>query len=389
MRLKMQSDNNLPHTADIRQFLTEAFSDEELITLAFDYFTVAYDDFASGMTKQQKIQLLLEYCQRRQVIPNLLAAIQRTRPEQYKKQFAQPPIRDSHQVFISHTHQDAHFAHRLASDLIKHSWHIWIAPESIRPGEKWVEAIKHGLGTSGIYVLILTPAAIRSGWVKDETTAAIELAHQGQMKFILLDVENCEVPPLWQSYQQISFRDRYEAGLDALLGTLEAPYISSVKSIYRPDAIIKKYDSLRPLRVFLCHSSHDKHAVRSLHQQLRAEGIDSWLDEEKLLPGQKWEQEIPKAIRAADIVIVCLSRESVSKAGYVQKEIKYALDVADEQPEGTIYLIPLRLEECIVPDRLGPWHWVNLFDERGLEKLMRSLRARANSLGLTTTPVER
>lgn len=50
--------------------------------------------------------------------------------------------------------------------------------------------------------------------------------------------------------------------------------------------------------------------------------------------------------------------------------------MADEQPEGTIFLIPLKLEECEVPERLSEWQWVNLFEERGFERLMRALRTR-------------
>jgi hypothetical protein len=42
----------------------------------------------------------------------------------------------------------------------------------------------------------------------------------------------------------------------------------------------------RPLRVFLCHASADKPAVRELYEKLTARGIDAWLDEKKLLPGQ-------------------------------------------------------------------------------------------------------
>jgi formylglycine-generating enzyme required for sulfatase activity len=141
-----------------------------------------------------------------------------------------------------------------------------------------------------------------------------------------------------------------------------------------------KQESKRVLRVFLCHASGDKPAVRVLYRRLCAEGIDAWLDEEKLLGGQKWQFEISKAVRASDVVIVCLSCGSVTKAGYVQKEIKFALDVADEQPEGAIFLIPARLEECQVPDRLSRWQWVNLFEERGYERLMRALRTRATGL---------
>ena len=48
----------------------------------------------------------------------------------------------------------------------------------------------------------------------------------------------------------------------------------------------------RKLKVFLCHSSDDKPAVRDLYQRLKSEGwIDPWLDEEKLYPGQDWDYE--------------------------------------------------------------------------------------------------
>jgi len=80
-------------------------------------------------------------------------------------------------------------------------------------------------------------------------------------------------------------------------------------------------------------------------------------------------------------VVICLSHKSITKEGYIQKEIKFALDSADEKPEGTIFLIPARLEECVVPDQLGRWQWVDLFDETGYERLLRSLERRAEKVG--------
>jgi hypothetical protein len=77
---------------------------------------------------------------------------------------------------------------------------------------------------------------------------------------------------------------------------------------------------------------------------------------------------------------VCLSRASINRKGYVQREIKYALDVADEQPEGTIFLIPAKLEECEVPDRLRRLQWVELFEPQGYELLLRALQARSQSV---------
>lgn len=137
-----------------------------------------------------------------------------------------------------------------------------------------------------------------------------------------------------------------------------------------------------PLQVFLCHSSDDKPVVRGLYNRLKEKSeIKPWLDEEDLLPGQDWDFEISNAVRSSDVVVVCLSRRSVTKAGYVQKEIKKVLDVADQQPEGAIYVIPLKLEECDVPAQIRRWHWVNFFEPKGFEKLMEALRRRAGVVG--------
>lgn len=128
--------------------------------------------------------------------------------------------------------------------------------------------------------------------------------------------------------------------------------------------------------VFICHASEDKPLVRELYNRLTQDGIDAWLDEEKLLPGQDWQLEISKAVKNSEVILVVLSSQSVKKAGYVQKEIKLALDVSREKPEGTIYLIPARLDDCAVPDSLKNYHWVNLFDNKGYERLKQALDAK-------------
>jgi formylglycine-generating enzyme required for sulfatase activity len=138
----------------------------------------------------------------------------------------------------------------------------------------------------------------------------------------------------------------------------------------------------RRLRVFLCHSSGDKPAVRDLYRRLSTDGFAPWLDEEELLPGQDWQQEIPVAVRACDVVIICLSQKSVTREGYLQREIRDALYVAEEKPEGTIFVIPVKLEEVEVPKRLRQWQWANLFQEGGYQRLVRALAVRADKIGV-------
>jgi formylglycine-generating enzyme required for sulfatase activity len=145
----------------------------------------------------------------------------------------------------------------------------------------------------------------------------------------------------------------------------------------------------RPLRIFLCHSSSDKPTVRELYQKLSAEGwIDVWLDEEKLLPGQDWDYEIERALDKSDAVIVTLSTDSVSKEGYVQKELRFALDIALEKPEGTIFILPVRLDDCERPRRLRPIQGIDYFPlerrELAYARLRQSLELRAQALGIVT-----
>jgi hypothetical protein len=149
----------------------------------------------------------------------------------------------------------------------------------------------------------------------------------------------------------------------------------------------------RKLRVFLCHSSQDKPIVRELYQRLNAEGwIDPWLDEEKLLPGQDWGLEIEKAVEVVDAVIVCLSNNSVTKEGYIQRELKFVLDIAQEKPEGVIFLIPVRLDECIIPRRLKSWQYTDYYPagnrEIALKRILRSLKLRAKAFPLQSGSFE-
>lgn len=138
----------------------------------------------------------------------------------------------------------------------------------------------------------------------------------------------------------------------------------------------------RHLRVFLLHAHSDKAAVNALYTRLTRDGIDTWLDKEKLLPGANWELEIRKAVLESDVVIVCVSRQ-FNQAGFRQKEVRIALENALERPEGEIFIIPARLEESEMIESLRKWHWVDLFEESGYQALLRALQVRANKIGAT------
>lgn len=217
-----------------RKFLQQFFNDEEITTLCFDYFPQVYNNFMPGMDRNRKAMALVSYSQRTNRLEELLAALERERPRDFPKHFAEQPHhiesesqrktaikRNPRQIFVSHAHQDAEFAQRLAEDLRANGWQTWIAPDNILPGEKWVEAINRGLTECGIFVLVVSENALKSRWVESETNAAISLEHRDEMRFVPLALEPVNTPPLWGNYQQISFYDDYDRGLQQLLRHFE------------------------------------------------------------------------------------------------------------------------------------------------------------------------
>ena len=232
----------MANKAELRQFIMNYFSDDELSALAFDYFPEVLNSFAAGMTKSQKVIELIGYCERRDLMDNLHAALAIIRPEPYQELIDSLPTlqsegrsegRDPNRIFLSHANQDAGFAHQLADDLRRHGYDIWIAPGSILPGEKWVDAIERGLETSGIFLLVMTSNAANSRWVKDESSYAIDLENKGEIRLITLDVAEGKLPPMWRVRQHIPFRQDYDEGLRQLLGVLHTRNLSLPKPVGR------------------------------------------------------------------------------------------------------------------------------------------------------------
>ncbi len=132
----------------------------------------------------------------------------------------------------------------------------------------------------------------------------------------------------------------------------------------------------RKLRVFLCHASEDKLVVRAFHKRLVSEGwIDPWLDTSKLVPGQDWRVSIEAAIELADVVIFFLSSNSVNKEGFVRKELRYAREIALEKPEGVVFIMPLRVDDCPIPSGFRAWQYADYFGEQREENYQRIIRS--------------
>jgi hypothetical protein len=127
------------------------------------------------------------------------------------------------QIFLSHSTRDAEVAARLAADLREVGLPVWKAPESILPGEEWVEAIQRGISTSTHFLLLMSPAAVESEWVQFEFNTALALNRRGRMVIIPLDYQPCDAPVFWTGFQAMpDYTENYHANNFKLLGRIKA-----------------------------------------------------------------------------------------------------------------------------------------------------------------------
>lgn len=114
--------------------------------------------------------------------------------------------------------------------------------------------------------------------------------------------------------------------------------------------------------VFISYAREDQSWAERLYMDLRKQEVDAWLDIRCLKPGASWKLEIRKAIRQSRYFVLLISKRSVTKRGFVQRELKEALQTSRDFPSGEIFLIPTRLDETIpIDEELQELNWVNLF----------------------------
>lgn len=144
----------------------------------------------------------------------------------------------------------------------------------------------------------------------------------------------------------------------------------------RDDGLFDFTAERRP-SVFLAYAVEDAGKVSELYDWLARAGLDPWMDTRKLLAGQNWPRAIERAIERADCFVSCFSKRAANKRGWFQCEMRYALDCARRRPEGEVFVVPVRLEECEVPATIRrELQYVDLFPSfgKGVRSLVRAVR---------------
>jgi hypothetical protein len=134
--------------------------------------------------------------------------------------------------------------------------------------------------------------------------------------------------------------------------------------------------STKKPRVFISYAREDAEIARRVYDDLESADLQPWIDTVDLFPGERWELGIRNAMRGCDFFLALLSKNSISKRGYIQKELREALLLLEKFPLDEIFVIPVRLEECYPNDQaLKELNWVDLFSsyEKGIERIIKTL----------------
>ncbi|MCP4351047.1 MAG: toll/interleukin-1 receptor domain-containing protein [Desulfobacterales bacterium] len=126
-------------------------------------------------------------------------------------------------------------------------------------------------------------------------------------------------------------------------------------------------------QIYLCYAPEDETKVKEIYQKLSGAGFKPWMDVKDILPGEVKENVSKKAIKQSHFFMVFLSANSVTARGTFQKEIKIALKTWDEKLEDDIYLIPVKLDDCIVPEKLHDFQCANISEKKEWKKLIQSI----------------
>lgn len=154
---------------------------------------------------------------------------------------------------------------------------------------------------------------------------------------------------------------------DQRIGALEEiAYVEGVLSDRMFTAMLTRSD--RGAKIFLSHASADKNFVRSLAVDLSNMGHEIWLDEWNILAGKSIPAKISEGLENSNFVIVVLSKNSVTSRWV---ETEWQAKYWDEINNSSVVVLPLLLEECVVPTLLKAKKYADFRSDYtdGLERL--------------------
>ena len=148
-------------------------------------------------------------------------------------------------------------------------------------------------------------------------------------------------------------------------------------------------------KAFLSYVKENEPIVRFLDQVLTDYGIDVITDYRNIDGGSNWERTLKQLIKNSGYFVACFSKEfNMREKTVLYRELDYAIRCAEDYPFDRKWIIPVRINECTIPNReirsreqLTDLQRVDLFPTAkwhdGVEAIVRAIDER-----LITNPQE-
>jgi hypothetical protein len=122
------------------------------------------------------------------------------------------------EIFLSHSHQDRAMAQRLATALMRHGIPTFFSPQNIIGARQWQNEILSALQRCDWFVVLLSPDAINSMWVKREVAFALQDPRY-EDRIVPLKHRDCDLKSLqWLTlFQMVNFVGDFTEGCRSLL----------------------------------------------------------------------------------------------------------------------------------------------------------------------------
>jgi hypothetical protein len=127
-------------------------------------------------------------------------------------------------------------------------------------------------------------------------------------------------------------------------------------------------------RIFVSYARPDLKPVQRIVSFLKAAGFPTWFDQDDLLVGDDWSSVIKREIAKAWLLLLCLSMKSVDRTGFFQKEMSLAVEQAEMRPRSQVFIMPVQLNACSIPEDIERLHVLDLRAERATDNLLLPIR---------------
>ena len=291
-------------------------------------------------------------------------------------------------VALSFAGEDRHHAERLAELLRAEEYSVFY--DEYELAKLWGKDLYVYL--SSVYkdqaeycVMFLSKHYARKMWTNRERQSAQARAFEENQEYILpVRLDDTEIPGILPTVGYLDLRSMtieqvHQVLVAKLSGATSQTSIIDISTsavlesnsgdVITPQILERTEESMN--KVFISYVRENIEIVDWLYQELKSHGIQVWLDRNDIDPGSRWEQAIRRAIHQGAFFIVCFSEEYNNRGQtYMNEELTLAIDELRQRPTDQIWFIPVKLNNCEIPDRsigggetLRVFQYVNLYED--------------------------